>query len=71
MKLGGTPVTRAQFEASMAGKLADPAFVDDTYPLLRPEIDYEARTAWELVHEELVARLPGDPWKGTPPSSVD
>ena len=64
MKFGGTPVTRAQFEESTARKLLDPAFVGDTHPLLRPGIDYDAKTAWDLVHGELIRRLSGDPWRG-------
>lgn len=56
--------TRAQFEANMAAKLDDALFVDDIAPLLRPELDYDVRAAWETVHEALVRRLPGDPWKG-------
>jgi predicted nucleotidyltransferase component of viral defense system len=71
MDFGGTPVTRAQVEASIAGKLADPAFEDDTYPLLRPGLDYDMKAAWGLVHESLISRLPGDPWKGSPSKSVE
>ncbi len=59
-----TAATRAQFEANMAAKLDDALFVDDIAPLLRPEMSYDIEAAWEIVHEALVCRLPGDPWKG-------
>lgn len=64
MAFGGTPVTRAQFEANMAAKLTDPAFLTDVPPLLRTGIEHDAAAAWARVHAALVSRLPGDPWKG-------
>lgn len=64
MSFGGTPVTRAQFEANMAAKLLDPAFRGDVPVLLRTGLDYDPDRAWSRVHEALVARLPGEPWKG-------
>ncbi len=64
MAFGGTPVTRAQFEANMAAKLNDPAFLTDVPPLLRTGLEHDAATAWGRVHSALVSRLPGDPWKG-------
>ncbi len=64
MTFSQTAATRAQFEESMAGKMKDALFLDDTHPLLRPGLDYDVKTAWALVHKSLVTRLPGDPWKG-------
>lgn len=64
MAFGGTPVTRAQFEANMAAKLTDPAFLTDVPPLLRAGLKHDAAAAWSRVHAALVCRLPGDPWKG-------
>lgn len=61
---GGTPVTRAQFEANMAAKLTDPAFLTDVPALLRTGLEHDAAAAWSRVHAALVSRLPGDPWKG-------
>lgn len=64
MDFGGTPVTRAQVEASMATKLADPSFLADVSQLLRTGLDHDPTEAWELVRAALVSRLPGEPWKG-------
>lgn len=64
MAHGGTPVTRAQFEANMSAKLRDPTFLDDVPSLLRTGLRHSPEEAWARVHEELVARLSGDPWKG-------
>lgn len=64
MDLGGTTVSRAQFEANMVAKMTDPAFLGDLEPLLRTGLDYDARAAWEQIHDELVKKLHGDPWKG-------
>ncbi len=66
MTFGGATATRAQFEENMAAKLRDAVFVADTGPLLRPGLEYDVDAAWRRVHERLVGRLPGDPWKGGP-----
>ena len=64
MTFGKATATRAQFEESMAGKMKDALFLGDIYPLLRPGLEYDVKAAWDLVHESLLHRLPGDPWKG-------
>lgn len=64
MAFGGTPVTRAEFEANLAAKLTDPAFLTDVPPLLRTGLEHDAAAAWSRVHAALVSRLPGEPWKG-------
>lgn len=64
MEFGRTPVSRAQFEANMDAKMRDDLFLSDLEPLLRPEIEYDHQEAWRAVHEQIVSRLPGDPWKG-------
>lgn len=61
---GGTPITRARFEANIAAKIADRAFLEVVSPLLRTGIAYDPYEAWDRVHESLVTLLPGDPWKG-------
>jgi len=64
MDFAGAAVTRAQFEANMATKMRDEGFLGDLPRLLRPGLEYEAEPAWAAVHESLVARLPGEAWKG-------
>ena len=64
MAFGGTPVTRAQFEANMAAKITDASFATDVPPLLRTGVEHDPPEAWSRVHTALVSRLPGDPWKG-------
>lgn len=66
MKRQGHSVSRAQFEQNLHDKEFDPAFLDDTKPLLRPDIDYDARIAMKEVRMALIEELPGDPWKGLP-----
>ena len=61
----GTRIRRAQFEANMDAKLSDAGFREDVRSLLRTGIVYEPVSAWERVHESLVARLPGEPWRGS------
>ena len=64
MDFGGTPASRAQFEANMDAKMRDDVFLGDLQPLLRSEIEYDHREAWKGVHARVVSRLPGAPWKG-------
>lgn len=76
----GLQVSRAEFEMNMAGKMQDPAFHGDIEPLLVPgalqadafdsgafntgAASYDPEAAYRVVHEALIARLPGEPWKG-------
>ena len=58
--------SRADFEANMAEKMENEAFLRDVVPLLRPGLGYDPVQAWRVVHERLVSQLPGKPWKGGP-----
>lgn len=64
MERGGTTATRAQFEENMAGKMDDALFRDDINSMLPTGVVYDVDAAWDLVHESLISRLPGAPWKG-------
>jgi predicted nucleotidyltransferase component of viral defense system len=64
----GRAVTRAQFEENLAGKRAEPDFRDDVAPLLRPGFSWDFDAAMDGVLQSLVARLPGDPWRGESPA---
>jgi hypothetical protein len=72
----GHHVSRAEFEESMAGKMRDPSFHGDIEPLLAARVQadalergtspYNPEEAYRRVHKALIARLPGEPWKGQP-----
>jgi predicted nucleotidyltransferase component of viral defense system len=64
MEYRGTPVSRAQFEANLLTKSRKRGFHHDVLPLLSPEISYDSEKALGLVMNELIARLPGESWKG-------
>lgn len=64
MDHGGTPVTRAEFEANLAAKLRSKQFLDDITPLLPRDATYDVAAADAHVREHLIATLRGDPWKG-------
>lgn len=57
-------ITRAQFEENLVGKRMQPDFRDDVEPLLRPGFSWDLDAAMDEILESLVARLPGDPWRG-------
>jgi predicted nucleotidyltransferase component of viral defense system len=61
---GGTPISRAMFEGNLAEKRTDPVFGADLTPLLAPGTSWSFEEAMDAVAQKLVARLPGDPWKG-------
>ncbi len=60
----GTTVSRAEFEANLAAKLKSDVFLEDIKPLIRTDIEYDPVVAVEMVQNDLIARLPGEPWKG-------
>lgn len=66
MAFDQTKVSRAEFEANLAGKLNDEAFVNDIFPLLPPGFniaDYHPITDVIGVQERIISQLPGDSWK--------
>ena len=70
LALSGQAVSRAQAQARMFAKLANPRLLLDVRPLL-PAARAEALTeestaeAFRLVFTTLVDRLPGEPWGRT------
>lgn len=60
----GLRVSRAEFEANLTAKLADPAFTQDVVPLLGPGVTWDLEDATRYVQQELLTRLPGSPWRG-------
>lgn len=60
----GLAVSRAEFEANLEAKTADPRFLNDIAPLLSPRCPWDPAAATRYVRDELLARLPGDPWRG-------
>lgn len=57
-------VTRAMFEQNLAAKKNDAIFTADMTPLLAHGEEWNFDDAFYRVWNALVARLPGDPWKG-------
>ena len=49
--------TYKEFVLNMEGKLLDEEFLEDTKMILGPEMQYDARQAWEVVRQKLVDRL--------------
>ncbi len=66
----GLQVSRAEFEENMTYKLQDSNFRDDIYPLLSPNLLYDQAKAYELVHDQIISKLPGEPWEGTTKKEV-
>jgi predicted nucleotidyltransferase component of viral defense system len=66
MRRGGYTVTRALFEENLAGKAGLPTFLDDVPRLLSPGVTFDVGAALERVRRDLVALLPGEPWRGDP-----
>ena len=67
LRLEGTPISRANAERRMLEKLSR-SLAEDIAPLLPPGVtftDAEAITAFEKVWFDLIALIPGDPWKSS------
>ena len=60
----GIVISRAAFEANLAGKLRSREFLEDVRLLIPPDAGYDPAAAGALVQGELIARLPGEPWRG-------
>jgi hypothetical protein len=60
----GAAVSRAEFEATLEPKLTNDDFLEDVRLLVPPDLAYDSATAARLVQDELVAKLPGEPWRG-------
>ena len=60
----GVRLSRAEFEANLHEKLADPTFGKDVGPLLAPAVSWDIEAAARYAFQELAPRLPGEPWKG-------
>jgi len=60
----GATVSRAEFEANLAGKLGSAEFLEDLRLLLPAEVEYDPAKAGQVVMDALVSKLPGEPWKG-------
>ncbi len=60
----GEAISRAMFEENLINKSSDRRFHDDLAPLLPADSDYDPQQAVRVVLEELVSRLPGEPWQG-------
>lgn len=64
-------VSRAEFEKNLHAKRKDRRFAADVFPLLASETDdgaatlFDPKAAFDRVLSELIALLPGAPWKGS------
>lgn len=65
MNEDGLSVSRAQFEANLHQKRSAPLLKADIGPLLRPGLAWDFDVVMDAVLGRLVARLQGDPWKGS------
>ena len=61
----GATVSRAELEANLAAKLRSDVFIEDIRLLIPVDVAYDPVAASETVQDELIAKLPGKPWKGT------
>ncbi len=63
MRESGHSVPRALSEENLSKKLTDDLFRADLSLLLRPGIAWDINPAAHVVAEQLLAKLPGDPWR--------
>ncbi|MEQ8693841.1 MAG: nucleotidyl transferase AbiEii/AbiGii toxin family protein [Gammaproteobacteria bacterium] len=63
MEHGQTQISRADFEQNLANKLSRRDFSADIGPLLAPGHDWDRDEGARTVGENLIALLPGEPWR--------
>lgn len=63
MEAADTPVSRANFEECLAMKRELPAFKNDIALVLPPGAEFDLAAGVERVGREVIALLPGAPWK--------
>jgi predicted nucleotidyltransferase component of viral defense system len=65
MNRTGARISRAEYEANLLSKVADPVFLADVEPLIGTQAaeQFDAESAAAAAMEQFIARLPGDPWK--------
>jgi len=51
------PPTQKQFLANMEEKMLDKEFTEDIQFVLKPNVEYNNMTAWELVKKELIEKM--------------
>jgi len=61
----GLSISRAEFEANLLGKRDMYEFREDMQALLPLKTTFNFDQDFVLVMEKLIAKLPGDPWRGT------
>jgi len=59
----GHAASRAEFEANLHGKLADPGFGRDVEPLVAPGVEWDLDAAGTWALREIAPRLRGQPWR--------
>lgn len=63
MKQDSLSVSRAEFEKNMHQKLTSSDFLSDMEALLQGNKTYNPLTEYPFVHQEIISKLPGEPWK--------
>ena len=51
------PPTQKQFLVNMEEKLIDREFMEDIHAILKPGVEYDNITAWELIKNELIGKI--------------
>ena len=60
----GLPISRAEFEANLSEKIEDSRFCEDIGQLLTStSTPFDHLSAYNLVMTEVIAKVPGEPWK--------
>lgn len=57
LKREGNKVTSANFMQNLSEKMDDPNFLGDIEAIIRPEVKYDSRKAYELVKAEIIEKI--------------
>ncbi len=56
-------ISRAQFERNLWHKLQNESFISDVTPLLRGDIHWNSKVAYDMIMRDLISLIPGKPWQ--------
>jgi predicted nucleotidyltransferase component of viral defense system len=63
MERSSKPVSRAEFEKTLAAKMEEASFLGDMDPLLARPNTYNPILAHELVQDKIISHMKGEPWR--------
>ena len=63
LKRDGITISRAEFEENLLKKIENTTFQNDLSPLLPSQAKFELQNGFQMIMNDVISLLPGEPWK--------